>query len=228
MTKTQAGRDFSHEFFNWKVFKETMPYILKGFLLTLRLAVVSEVCILVLGLTIALIRISRIPVFRAFAAIYIDLIRGLPLILHIFIIYFGLAHLGLNLSQFVSGVVALTVCYSAYEAEIFRAGIESIHKGQMEAARSLGMGYFKAMRYVILPQAIRNVIPPLSNEFIALVKDTSLVAFIGLSEVFRRGTEMMARHASITPLVGVAICYLMITIPMMRLVQYMDRRMSIE
>ncbi|MDY6796849.1 MAG: amino acid ABC transporter permease [Actinomycetota bacterium] len=228
LTTFEGGKNFAHEFFNWEVFGKTMPYILGGFVRTLQLALVSEVCILVLGLVVSLVRISRIKPLRLLAAVYIDIIRGMPLILHIFIIYFGLAYLGLNLSQFMSGVVALTICYSAYEAEIFRAGIESIHKGQMEAARSLGMGYFKAMRYVILPQAIRNVIPPLSNEFIALVKDTSLVAFIGYAEVFRRGSEMMTRYASITPLVGVALCYLMITIPMMRIVQYLDRRMSFE
>lgn len=228
LTRFEAGKDFIDDFFNWRVFTETMPYILGGFVLTLQLALVSEVCILIMGLTVSLIRISRIPVFRVLAAIYIDLIRGLPLILQIFLVYFGLAHLGLKLSKFISAVLALTICYSAYEAEIFRAGIESIHKGQMEAARSLGMGYFQAMRYVILPQAIRNVIPPLSNEFVALVKDTSLVAFIGYAEVFRRGTEMMASKASMTPLIGVAICYLMITIPMMRVVQYLDRRMSYD
>jgi polar amino acid transport system permease protein len=124
--------------------------------------------------------------------------------------------------------MALTICYAAYEAEIFRAGIESIHKGQMEAARSLGMGYLKAMRYVILPQAIKNVIPPLSNEFIALVKDTALVAVIGLAEVFFRGKEMMGRYANVTPLVWAAICYLIVTIPLMRLVQYMTTRLSLK
>jgi polar amino acid transport system permease protein len=207
--------------------KESMPDLLRGLTVTLRLALISEVCILFLGLLIALVRISRIPTLRILAAIYIDVIRGIPLILQIVIVYFGLGFLGINLSRFVSGVVALTMCYSAYEAEIFRAGIESIHKGQMEAARSLGMGYFKAMRYVILPQAIRNVIPPLSNEFIALVKDTSLVAVITLEEVFHVGRTLMGYYFNVTPLVGVAICYLMITIPMMRLVQYIDKRMAI-
>lgn len=205
-----------------------MPDLLRGLTVTLRLALVSEACILVLGLVIALIRISRIPTLRILAAIYIDIIRGVPLILQIVIVYFGTAYLGINLSRFVAGVIALTICYSAYEAEIFRAGIESIHKGQMEAARSLGMGYLKAMRYVILPQAIRNVIPPLSNEFIALVKDTSLVAVIALPEVFHVGREKLGFYFNVTPLVGVAICYLMITIPMMRLVQYIDKRMAIE
>jgi len=205
-----------------------MPDLLKGLTVTLRLALTSEVCILFLGLIIALIRISRIPTLRIIAAIYIDVIRGVPLILQIVIVYFGTAYLGINLSRFVAGVIALTVCYSAYEAEIFRAGIESIHKGQMEAARSLGMGYFKAMRYVILPQAIRNVIPPLSNEFIALVKDTSLVAVIALPEVFHVGREKLGFYFNVTPLVGVAICYLMITIPMMRLVQYINKKMTID
>ncbi len=205
-----------------------MPDLLRGLTVTLRLALVSEACILVLGLIIALIRISRIPTLRVLAAVYVDVIRGVPLILQIVIVYFGTAYLGINLTRFVAGVIALTICYSAYEAEIFRAGIESIHKGQMEAARSLGMGYFKAMRYVVLPQAIRNVIPPLSNEFIALVKDTSLVAVIALPEVFHVGREKLGFYFNVTPLVGVAICYLMITIPMMRLVQYINKKMTIE
>jgi polar amino acid transport system permease protein len=219
---------FLNEFLNWNIFSKTWEYVIKGLVVTIELAVVSEVFILVLGLIIALIRISRIKAFRFFAAVYIDVIRGMPLILQIVVIYFGLGYLGLNLSRFMAGVLALTVCYAAYEAEIFRAGIESIHKGQMEAARSLGMGYFKAMRYVVLPQAVRNVIPPLSNEFIALLKDTALVAIIGLAEVFFRGKEMMGRYANVTPLVWAAICYLIITIPLMRLVQYMTTRLSLK
>ncbi len=203
-----------------------MPYLLKGLLMTIRLALVSEACILAFGLIVALLRISRIRIFRAAAAVYIDVIRGMPLILQIVIIYFGLGHLGIGLSKFAAGVLALTICYAAYEAEIFRAGILSIHKGQMEAARSLGMGYFKAMRYIILPQAIRRVIPPLSNEFIALLKDTSLVSVIALSEVFQRGRELMGTKANVTPLVGVAICYLIVTIPLMRLVQRTEKWLS--
>jgi len=226
-TQFEGGKKFINEFFDWETLKESMPELLRGLTVTLRLALLSEACILALGLIISLIRISRIPTLRILAAIYIDIIRGVPLILQIVIVYFGLGFLGINLSRFVSGVTAITICYSAYEAEIFRAGIESIHKGQMEAARSLGMGYFKAMRYVVLPQAIRNVIPPLSNEFIALVKDTSLVAVIALPEVFHTGRELMGIYFNVTPLVGVAICYLMITIPMMRIVQYIDKKMAI-
>lgn len=222
----EAGKTIINEFFNPSTFRKSMPYVLKGLSLTVRLALFSEVFILIVGLLIALARISRIPVLRILAVIYIDVIRGMPLLLQIFIVYYGLAYMGFKLDPFVAGVASLTICYAAYEAEIFRAGIESIHKGQMEAARSLGMGYLQAMRYVILPQAVRNVIPPLSNEFIALLKDTALLSVIALAEVLRRATEMMGKYYNVTPLVCAAVCYLIITLPLMRLVQYMTRKLS--
>ncbi|WP_287154682.1 amino acid ABC transporter permease [Candidatus Solincola tengchongensis] len=222
----QAGKTFIDEFFNARTFRKSLPYVLKGLSLTVRLALISEVFILITGLLIAMARISRNPILRVGAVIYIDVIRGLPLLLQIFIVYYGLAYLGFKLDPFIAGVAALTICYAAYEAEIFRAGIESIHRGQMEAARSLGMGYLQAMRYVVLPQAIRNVIPPLSNEFIALLKDTSLLSVIALAEILRRGTEMMGKYYNVTPLVCAAIGYLIITLPLMRLVQYVTNRLS--
>lgn len=219
-------REFWADFFNWDTIKFWWPKVARAFLTTLKLAVVSEFFILIFGLFIALLKLSKLKVFRFIATVYIDVIRGLPLILLIFIIYFGLSYLGLNFSRFTAGVVALTVCYAAYEAEIYRAGIESIHKGQMEASRSLGMTYMQSMRYVVLPQAIRRVIPPLSNEFIMLTKDTALVAFIGLSEAFLVGKEGMGRDANVTPLVGVALFFLLVTIPAMRVVQYLEVRLS--
>ena len=217
---------FIDDFFNWDTIKVWWPRVGHAFLTTLKLAVVSEFFILIVGLLIALLKLSKLKVFRFIATVYIDVIRGLPLILQIFIIYFGLSYLGLNLSRFAAGAVALTVCYSAYEAEIYRAGIESIHKGQMEASRSLGMTYLQSMRYVVLPQAIRRVIPPLSNEFIMLTKDTALVAFIGLEEAFLVGKEGMGKDANVAPLVGVAIFFLLVTIPMMRVVQYLEVRLA--
>ena len=222
----EAGKTFINEFFNGNTFRKSLPYVLRGLSLTVRLAVVSEVFILSVGLVIAMARISRMRPLRVLAIIYIDVIRGMPLLLQILIVYYGLAYLGFKLDPFVAGVAALTICYAAYEAEIFRAGIESIHKGQMEAARSLGMGYLQAMRHVVLPQAIRNVIPPLSNEFIALLKDTALLSVIALAEVTRRATEMMGKYYNVTPLVCAAICYLIITLPLMRLVQYVTRKLS--
>lgn len=218
--------EFAREFLNMRILWNSVPYLLKGFVMTLKLAVASEACILVLGLMVSLLRISRVKFIRNLAAVYIDVIRGLPLLLQIFLIYFGLGYVGINFSRFWAGVTALTVCYAAYEAEIFRAGIESIHKGQMEAARSLGMGYFRAMRYVILPQAVRRVIPPLSNEFIALLKDTSLLSVIALTEVLYAAREIMGAKANATPLVGAALCYLMLTLPLMRMVQYMEKRLA--
>lgn len=218
--------DFSSEFLKWETIKASWPDVGKGFLTTLKLAVISEFCILIAGLFVAMLRISRFRTFRTIAAVYIDIIRGLPLILLIFIIYFGLSYLGLNFNMFTAGVVALTVCYAAYEAEIFRTGIESIHKGQMEASRSLGMTYLQSMRYVVLPQAIRRVIPPLSNEFIMLTKDTALVAFIGMGEAFMMGKEAMGRFANVTPLVGVAFFFLLVTIPAMQGVRYLEKRLA--
>jgi len=228
LVKFERGQEFVDEFLNWKIFKETFWYVFTGLRITVTVALVSEVFILVAGLLVALVRISRVKLFRGLAAVYIDVIRGIPLLLQIFIVYYGVAILGLKMNIFWAGVLALTICYAAYEAEIFRAGIESIHKGQMEAARSLGMGYFKAMRFVILPQAIRNVIPPLSNEFIALLKDTALLSVIGLAEITRRSSEMFGKKFNITPFVVGAVCYLIVTIPLMRLVQYVNKRLSVS
>lgn len=222
----QRLKAFSADFFDWPTMKYSFPKLAHGFLFTLEVAFISEFFILIAGLLIALLRISRIKFFRFVATVYIDVIRGLPLILQIFIIYFGLSYLGLNFSRLTAGVVALTVCYSAYEAEIYRAGIESIHKGQMEASRSLGMTYLQSMRYVVLPQAVRRVIPPLSNEFVMLTKDTALLAFIGFAEVFQTGKEIMGTKANVTPLVGVAFFFLLVTVPMMRGVQYLERRLA--
>lgn len=219
-------RDLVADFFDWETMKASWPDVGRGFLVTLQLALVSEVFILIFGLFIAMLRISRFRTFRFLAAVYIDVIRGMPLILQIFIIYFGLSYLGLNFSRFTAGVVSLTVCYAAYEAEIFRSGIESIHKGQMEASRSLGMTYLQSMRYVVLPQAVRRVLPPLANEFIMLTKDTALVAFIGMGEAFMMGKEAMGRYANVTPLVGVAFFFLIVTIPAMQGVRYLEKRLA--
>jgi len=216
----------SADFFDWSTIKYSAPKLARGFLATLEVALISEFLILIFGLLIAMLRLSKVKVFRFLATVYIDVIRGLPLILQIFIIYFGLSYLGLNFSRLTAGIVALTVCYSAYEAEIYRAGIESIHKGQMEASRSLGMTYLQSMRYVVLPQAVRRVIPPLSNEFVMLTKDTALLAFIGYAEVFQTGKEIMGKMANVTPLVGVAFFFLIVTIPMMRGVQYLEKRLA--
>ena len=145
--------------------------------------------------------------------------RGTPLLAQIFMIYFGLGSLGINVPDFASGLLALSLNSSAYNAEIFRAGIQSISKGQMEAARSLGLSYGQSMAYVIVPQAFRFCLPPLGNEFIALLKDSSLVAIIGISDLMRVGREINGRTLRSIEVFGyVSIIYLLMTLPLSQLV----------
>jgi polar amino acid transport system permease protein len=154
--------------------------------------------------------------------VYIDLFRGLPLLLLFVFIYYGLPLVGVSFNAITSGVLGLTLCYGAYSAEIFRAGIQAIPRGQMEAARSLGMSGGQATRYVILPQAIRLVIPPLTNEFIAMIKDTSLMSVITVPELLFTAKEKMGVAANPTPLTVAAIIYVIFTIPLIRLASRLE------
>ena len=159
------------------------------------------------------------------AAIYVEVVRGTPLLVQILFIYFVLPAFGVNLPAFTSGVIALTLNSAAYISEIFRAGILSIDAGQMEAARALGMTYSQAMRRIILPQTFRRVVPPMTNEGIALLKDSSLVSVIGLTELARTGQELASRYAApltIWPIV--AVLYLALTFPLTRISDYLERR----
>jgi polar amino acid transport system permease protein len=145
------------------------------------------------------------------------------------IVYYGLPNLGINLGQMTSGIVALSLNSGAYVAEIFKAGIKSIKKGQTEASFSLGMTYGQTMRFVILPQAVRNILPALGNEFIALIKDSSLVSVIAIEELLRRGMIVYSRtYNAWTPLIGVAIIYLCMTIPLSRMVAFVEKRWEIN
>jgi His/Glu/Gln/Arg/opine family amino acid ABC transporter permease subunit len=161
------------------------------------------------GLAIALCRLSRFGVLRGIAITYIELIRGTPLLMQIYVIYFVLPAIGLQFSPIAAGVLALSINAAAYIAEIFRGGIESIETGQMEAARALGMDYAAAMRWVILPQTFRRVLPPLTNEAIALLKDSSLVSVVAVSELMRVGKEFASNSGSaMTIYLTVAVTYL--------------------
>ncbi len=158
---------------------------------------------------------------------YVEIIRGTPLLVQILIVYFGLPAIGINLQPEPAGIIALSICSGAYIAEIVRAGIESVPKGQMEAARSLGMSYLQAMRYVILPQAFRNVLPALGNEFIALLKDSSLLSVISIVELTRVGRQIVnTTFNAWTPFLGVALFYLLMTIPLSRLVSYSQKKLG--
>ncbi len=217
-------------FFNRRVLQETFPDLVEAFWLDVKIFVVSVPCIFVLALLIALARNTRNPALfplRAFAAVYTDVFRGIPVILTIYLIGFGVPGLGLSRSlgqPIIWGTVALVLAYSAYVAEVFRAGIESVHESQRAAARSLGMTSGQTMRTVVLPQAVRRVVPPLMNDFISLQKDVALVSLIGPVEILRRANIEKSLYANFTPYVGAALIFLAVTVPLTRTADYLITR----
>ncbi len=205
--------------------RQVWPILAQGAWWTLRLTLLSLLLGIPLGLMAALGRLSAFPPLAALAAFYVEVIRGTPLLVQIFFIYFVLPAVGISLAEFWAALIALSINSGAYIAEIFRAGIQSIEAGQMEAARSLGMTYAQAMRLVILPQAVRRVLPPLTNEGIALLKDSSLVSVMGMTELTRRGQELSSSYAApMTVWPAVALFYLLMTLPLTRLAQYLEHR----
>jgi His/Glu/Gln/Arg/opine family amino acid ABC transporter permease subunit len=211
--------------FDLSIVQRTWRFFLTGVWLTARLAFLSLLLGLPIGLLLALARVQSSRILSVPAAVYVEVIRGTPLLVQILFIYFVLPSFGIFIPAFWSGVLALTLNSAAYIAEIFRAGILSIDAGQMEAARALGMTHAQAMRRIILPQTFRRVVPPLTNEAIALLKDSSLVYVIGLSELTRTGQELASRYAApLTIWPMVAIFYLLLTFPLTRIAEYLERR----
>lgn len=214
-------------FFSWSVFEESFPEVLDGFWLDVKLFLIIEAAVLVLGLLIALLRNSRTPALfpaRILGTVYVDLFRGVPSILLIFLIGFGVPALqleGLPTDPLVLGGIALTLAYSAYVAEVYRAGIRSVHRSQRDAALAIGLTDAQAMRHVILPQAVRRVAQPLLNDFVALQKEVALVSIIGPLEAFRIGQIIAAKEFNYTPLVAAALLYLLVTVPLARVVDRM-------
>ncbi len=221
-------------FFSLDDLRRSLPQVAGGFLRNVQLMLIAEVLILALGLLLAVVRLLPGPVFfplRMVAVGYIDLFRGIPLILVLFMVGFGLPGLQLQVistrSIFVYGVISLVLVYSAYVAEVYRAGIESVHRSQMAAARSLGLNRWQAMRFVVLPQAIRRVVPPLLNDFIGLQKDTALVSVIGVVEAAREGQAYGAQYFNYAGYVVAAALFVLITIPLARFTDLLiarDRR----
>jgi polar amino acid transport system permease protein len=172
-------------------------------------------------------RSLREPIFtplRGFAIIYVDVFRGLPGILVVYVLGLGLPGLGLPGSEFFWGILTLVLIYSAYVSEVYRAGIESVHPSQEAAARSLGLSQWKALRFVVIPQAVRRIIPPLLNDFIGLTKDTALVSLIGVVEAFRRAQIEQSAAFNFTPIVITALLFLLLTIPLSRTVDWLVER----
>jgi polar amino acid transport system permease protein len=232
-------------------FRRIVVFVTDGLWVTIRITVVSFVLILIAGLIGGLGRIAKNPIIHGIASLYVEIIRGIPLLVQLLFIYYASPQLlsaigravagaipalagpaealiGVQLDPFVAAVFGFTICYGAYMSEIYRAGIQSIPKGQMEAARSLGMSYAQAMRYVILPQAVRVILPPVGNEFVALLKDSSLVSAVAVADLTRRGREFMSSTLlSLETWSVVALIYLVMTLFSSRVVSYIERKMSV-
>jgi polar amino acid transport system permease protein len=217
-------------FFDGDIFAESLRDITPKLLVNIRMFLIAEVFILVLGLAIALLRSLPGPVFfpvRLMSIAYTDFFRGVPTVLVIYLFGFGVPTLdisGVPRSEFFWGIVALVLVYSAYVSEVYRAGIESIHPSQEAAARSLGLSRTKALRFVVVPQAVRRVVPPLLNDFIGLQKDTALVALIGPVEAFRQSQIEVAANFDYTPYFATALLFVAMTIPMARLTDWLTAR----
>ena len=217
-------------FFSWSAFESSFPDVLDGFWLDIKIFFAVEVAVLVLGLVVAVIRSTGAPALfplRMLAVAYTDLFRGVPTILVVYLIGFGLPALalgGLPTDPIVLGGIALALSYTAFVAEVYRAGIESIHPGQRSAALALGLTPAQSTRFVVLPQAVRRVVPPLLNDLIALLKDVALVSILGPLEAFRVAQIEASSNFNYTPLVAAACLYLLVTVPLARIVDRMQAR----
>ncbi|TCC62382.1 amino acid ABC transporter permease [Kribbella pittospori] len=209
---------------------EALPVVAEGLWLNIRVMLICAVLIVVIGMGLAILRTLRGPIFfplRVFAAAYTDVFRGLPLLLVIFLLGFGVPALrlqGVPNAAVVWGGAALVLTYSSYVAEVFRAGIESVHPSQRAAARSLGLSYRQTLRFVVLPQAVRRVMPPLLNDFVSLQKDSGLIAVLGVIDAIRAAQLETAIDFNFTPYVVAGLLFVALTIPLTRLTDYVARR----
>jgi len=201
-------------------------YILKGGLISLKLFIIVAILSVPLGILVALGKISGIKPLRSVLSIYTWVFRGTPLLLQLFFTYFGLPVIGIRLEPLTAASLAFTINYAAYLAETFRAGIESVDKGQFEAAKALGMNYRQTMIQIILPQAVRNVLPPVCSEAINLVKDTALVAAIGIGDLLRAAKEVVTREFTITPFIIAAAIYLVISSLLVLMFRKLEKKYS--
>ena len=208
----------------------SFPLLLVGAGVTIQITVLSTAIGFVIGLIVGVARISHVRLLRMLAEVYVEFFRGTPLLVQIFLFYFALPVLtGQRIDPFIAAISACGINSGAYVAEIFRAGIQSVDDGQMEAGRSLGMTWLQTMRYIIVPQAFKRVIPPLGNEFIAMLKDSSLVSVIGFEELTRRGQLIIAKtYGSFEIWMSVAVIYLVMTLTISRFVAYLERRYRVN
>jgi len=216
--------------FDMNLVVNSFPLLLIGAGVTIQITVLSTAIGFVIGLIVGVARISNLRVLRMLSEVYVEFFRGTPLLVQIFLFYFALPVItGQRIDPFIAAISACGINSGAYVAEIFRAGIQSVDDGQMEAGRSLGMTWLQTMRYIIVPQAFKRVIPPLGNEFIAMLKDSSLVSVIGFEELTRRGQLIIAKtYGSFEIWMSVAVIYLVMTLTISRFVAYLERRYRVH
>ena len=218
-------------FFDPEVFVSSFPRVAEGFLLNLRVLFFAVIAVFIFSILIALLRTLRGPVFfpvRALAAGYTDLFRGVPLIIVLYLVGFGIPGLRLTETRIpaeVLGIIALTLTYSAYVSEVWRAGIEAVHPSQIQAARSLGLSHTKTMRLVVLPQALRKVTPALMNDFISMQKDVGLISVLGAVDAVRAAQIETSQAFNFTPYVVAGLLFVLLALPMIRLTDWYTARL---
>lgn len=211
-------------FFNWDILLRSFPILLQGLGNTLMIGLTAIVCGSLLGLMICFVRLYAPKPLRLLAVAYIDIFRALPILVVLILIYYALPFVGIALSSFTSVSVALSIVLAAFTAEVMRAGIENVAKGQFEAAASLGMSFWQSMRKIILPQATKVVIPPLTSNAISTFKDTALASVVAMPDLLKQASDAQALMANPTPLIGAAILYFLLLWPLVRLVGYLEKR----
>lgn len=216
--------DLINTFFNWEVLVRAFPILLRGLGNTVLLGCVTIVIGTIAGLLLCLVRLYAIRPIQLLAIVYIDVFRALPILVLLILVYYALPFVGIRLDSFTSATMALSMVLAAFTAEVCRAGIQNVPKGQFEAAASLGMPFWKSMRKIILPQAIRVIIPPLTSNSISVFKDTALASVVAMPDLLKQANDAQAMMANPTPLIGAALIYLVILWPLVRLVGYLEAR----
>lgn len=216
--------DLVTTFFNWPVLRDALPLLWEGLLTTVLLGLVSIVIGSLTGLLMALARLYGAAPVRALARVYVDVFRSIPLLVLLVLVYYALPFVGVRLSSFAAATTALSMVSCAYTAEIFRAGIEALPKGQFEAAAAIGLGFVDTLRDVVLPQALRIVTPPLTSNCINVLKDTALASVVAMPDLLKQATQAQALAANPTPLIGAAVIYLLLLLPLVRLVGHFEAR----
>ena len=211
-------------FFNWAVFKDALPLLLLGLWTTILLGLVSIVAGFVGGLALALVRLFGPRWLRLLTRVYIDVLRSIPLLVLLVLVYYALPFVGIRLTSFTAAAVTLTMVSCAYTAEIMRAGIEAVPRGQFDAANAMGLTFAQAMHDIVLPQALRIVVPPLTSNCINVLKDTALASVVALPDLLKQATQAQALAANPTPLIGAALLYLALLLPLVQLVAVFESR----